>query len=232
MPEVRGNDWGVGLTRRQARTKRAFDLIVGGAGLAVSAPVLGVAIVAARIDTGDTGLFRQQRVGLHGELFDCLKIRTMRPTAEPGTTVTTADDPRITRLGRMLRRTKLDELPQLANVVRGEMSLVGPRPDVPGWADMLTGANRAILQMRPGVTGPASLIFRDEEQLLKEAGDSEAYNASVLWPAKVQVNIQYASSWSLWADVVYLFGTFGLANSAWRKRLEMNTPQLFGQIKK
>jgi lipopolysaccharide/colanic/teichoic acid biosynthesis glycosyltransferase len=194
-----------GLSPRQAAVKRAMDLVVATLGLLVTAPVIAVAWVAATIDTRQNGLFRQSRVGMGGGTFDVLKIRTMRGDA--GTTVTTSYDVRITRLGALLRGLKIDELPQLVNVVRGEMSLVGPRPDVPGFADALTGADRIVLSVRPGITGPAALAFRHEESLLASVADPETYNREVIWPEKVRINREYVQNWSLAGDLRCLLGT-------------------------
>jgi lipopolysaccharide/colanic/teichoic acid biosynthesis glycosyltransferase len=124
------------------------------------------------------------------------------------TTVTSADDSRITKLGAWLRKTKIDELPQLINVFLGQMSLVGPRPDVPGWADALTGEDAVILEMRPGITGPASLHFRNEEELLGKEKDPEVFNRDVIWPEKVAVNRNYYYSQSTLSDFRWLFRTF------------------------
>ena len=194
-----------GLSPRQAAVKRAMDLVVATLALLVTAPVIAVAWVAATIDTRQNGLFRQSRVGMGGATFDVLKIRTMRGDA--GTTVTTSYDVRITRLGALLRGLKIDELPQLVNVVRGEMSLVGPRPDVPGFADALTGADRIVLSVRPGITGPAALAFRHEESLLASVADPETYNREVIWPEKVRINREYVQNWSLAGDLRCLLGT-------------------------
>jgi lipopolysaccharide/colanic/teichoic acid biosynthesis glycosyltransferase len=122
--------------------------------------------------------------------------------------VTTLNDRRITRSGRIFRKTKIDELPQLYNVLLGQMSLVGPRPDVTGFADVLEGADRAILSLRPGITGPATLVYRDEEALLAGVEDAESYNRDVVFPHKVQINLEYARSYSLMGDIKYLFKTF------------------------
>ena len=138
-------------------------------------------------------------------MFKVVKLRTMRP--ENGTTVTTANDARITAMGQRLRRWKLDELPQLWNVLIGDMSFVGPRPDVPGFLDKLTGEDRALLTLRPGITGPASLKYRDEEQILAQVGEPERYNAEVIWPDKVRINLEYLRSWSLGKDLGFIIKT-------------------------
>lgn len=122
----------------------------------------------------------------------------------PGTTVTTTGDIRITQLGAKLRRWKLDELPQLWNVLKGDMSFVGPRPDVPGFMDRLQGEDRAILTLRPGITGPATLKYRNEEEILSKVPDPETYNSEVIWPDKVKINLQYLHNWSLIGDLRYI----------------------------
>lgn len=191
----------VGLTARQAGLKRAFDVVVSGAGIVVTWPVIAVATALATLDTRQWGIFTQPRVGRDGELFHVMKIRTMRRSSSVSTTVTAMNDPRITRLGALLRRLKIDELPQLVNVLRGEMSLVGPRPDVPGFADRLEGADRVILTLRPGITGPASLAYRHEEQILAVVDDPERHNRDVIWPDKVRISRRYVENYSLMGDI-------------------------------
>jgi lipopolysaccharide/colanic/teichoic acid biosynthesis glycosyltransferase len=196
-----------GLSARQRATKRAFDVVVAVTGLVVSSPVLAVCWVVARIDTRAPGVFRQVRIGLDGQPFEVRKLRTMRPLPGLTSTVTTADDRRITRSGAMMRRLKLDELPQLVNVLRGEMSLVGPRPDVPGFADQLVGADRIVLTVRPGITSPATVAYRHEEQLLARASDPEAFNRDIIWPEKVRINRAYVEHYSFLADLRCLAAT-------------------------
>lgn len=193
------------MTRTDAIAKRTLDIAVSAVGLAVFWPVIALATLLAARDTGASGLFRQQRIGRLGMPFTLYKIRTMR--AEAGTTVTTRGDARITPLGAQLRRLKIDELPQLWNVLIGDMSLVGPRPDMPGYADALEGEAREILILRPGITGPASLKYRDEETLLAAADDPQVYNDQVIWPDKVRLNLEYARNVSLTRDLRYLLAT-------------------------
>lgn len=195
------------LSLRQRTVKRTFDLVVATVLLAVTWPIILLALAAATVDTRAPGLFRQVRVGHHGVLFSVYKVRTMRPVGQVATTVTVRGDARITTLGAMLRRTKIDELPQLVNVVRGEMSLVGPRPDVPGFADRLSGSDRVILSVRPGITSLATLAYRDEESLLSQAADPEAYNRDVIWPDKVRINREYLARYRLSEDVRIVFAT-------------------------
>lgn len=149
----------------------------------------------------------QKRVGRFGNLFTCVKFRTMYLGSDALGSITSASDVRITPIGKFLRKFKLDEFPQLFNVLIGKMSFVGPRPDVPGYADKLSGDNRDILSLRPGITGPASIYFRNEERLLAAQTDPKAYNDSVLWPAKVALNLAYLRNWSFWRDIGYILVT-------------------------
>lgn len=187
--------------------KRLFDVSVALVGLLLTGWIIVIAALVARLETGEPGLFVQGRVGRHGKPFNMYKIRTMKSSAEFQSTVTTLNDARITKCGRFLRRTKIDELPQLYNVLVGQMSLVGPRPDVAGFADLLTGEDRAILSLRPGITGPATLAYRDEEALLASVEDPEAYNRDVLFPHKVRINLEYIRNYSLIGDIKYIFRT-------------------------
>ena len=131
----------------------------------------------------------------------------MRPVKGINTSVTTDKDPRISKIGRFWRKTKIDELPQLWNVLVGEMSFVGPRPDVPGFADKLEGEERLILSIRPGITGPASLRFKNEEEILAAQPDPERYNREVIWPEKVKINLEYIRNYSLRKDIDYIIKT-------------------------
>lgn len=196
-----------GLNPAQAVGKRAFDLVVGGAALVLTAPIMGLGVLAATVSTRQWGVFSQERIGRHGQPFRVHKVRSMRRIDGVTTTVTAGTDPRITRVGAWLRRLKIDELPQLVNVVAGEMSLVGPRPDVAGWADLLEGADRVVLAVRPGITGPASVVYRHEEELLAAADDPEVYNREVIWPDKVRLNREYVENWSLRSDLRWLAAT-------------------------
>lgn len=121
--------------------------------------------------------------------------------------MTTANDPRITRWGAWFRRYKIDELPQLWNILKGDMSFVGPRPDVPGYLDQLQGDDRRLLDLRPGLTGPATLKYRAEENILADQPDPQTYNDTVIWPDKVRLNLQYLETWSIWADIGYVVKT-------------------------
>lgn len=189
------------LSLVQATVKRTFDFVLALLGLIATCWLILPAWVAASVDTRANGFFTQARIGRHGRVFQVVKIRTMRNIEGFNTTVTTGHDPRITWLGRIFRRTKLDELPQLWNVLLGQMSFVGPRPDVPGFADHLEGEDRLILLVRPGITGPASVYFRDEELFLAEREDPERFNEEVLWPAKVKINLDYIQNYRFIEDV-------------------------------
>jgi len=196
-----------GLGTVQAFQKRAFDLVFAVLGLLAAWWLILLAWIAASIDTRSNGFFIQKRVGRHGKIFRVVKMKTMRPVASFETTVTRRGDPRITPLGAFFRRTKIDELPQLWNVLLGDMSFVGPRPDVPGFADKLQGEERAMLAIRPGITGPATLKYRNEEELLAGQHDPEAYNRDVIWPDKVRINLEYIRDWSLRRDIQYILET-------------------------
>jgi lipopolysaccharide/colanic/teichoic acid biosynthesis glycosyltransferase len=196
-----------GLTPANRFFKRAFDILLSFIGLLLLWPVILLGWIAATLSTRANGFFVQTRVGMHGQTFRLLKLRSMRNRADVRTTVTTRQDPRITRVGSLLRKTKMDELPQLWNVLVGHMSLVGPRPDVPGFADKLTGDDLIVLSIRPGITGPASLEFRNEEELLSGQSDPERYNREVIWPKKVELNRAYVANYSFWKDLGYIWRT-------------------------
>lgn len=187
--------------------KRMFDLIFSFIGLIITGPIIAVAWVLATLDTGRNGFFLQSRVGRFGKSFKIIKIRTMRTDSVLNTTVTTSTDRRITRVGRILRKTKIDELPQLINVLIGDMSFVGPRPDVAGFADVLEGDDRVVLSVRPGITGPAALAYRNEEEILSLQEDPELYNREVIFPEKVRINREYIKKYSFLNDIKYIFLT-------------------------
>jgi len=195
------------MTPGQAAIKRGFDIVLAGTGLIVFSWLIGLAYLAARLDTGASGFFRQERVGRYGRPFQMVKIRTMRDDPALHTNVTTAADPRITPLGRLLRHSKIDELPQLFNVLIGDMSFVGPRPDVQGFADQLEGEDRLLLSVRPGITGPATLKFRNEERLLDGCDDPERYNREVVYPEKVRLNLEYIRNYRFVDDLVMIWRT-------------------------
>lgn len=148
---------------------------------------------------GGPAFFTQQRVGRHGKLFTMHKFRSMT-VLHSGSSVSVAGEARITPLGAKLRKYKLDELPELWDVLIGNMSFVGPRPDVPGYADQLKGDDRRVLELRPGITGPASLKYRDEEELLAKVDNPIEYNDTVIYPDKVRINLYYLDHYSFAKD--------------------------------
>ncbi len=187
--------------------KFIFDRVVSFIGLLILSPVLLVVAILIRIKMPEGPvLFRQTRVGQGGRLFTMYKFRSMTVNHD-GSSVSVAGDARITPLGEKLRRYKLDELPELWNVLIGDMSFVGPRPDVPGYADALTGDDREVLKLRPGITGPASLKYRDEEELLATVEDPQRYNDEVIFPDKVRLNRYYLHHYSFWVDLRMIFAT-------------------------
>lgn len=187
--------------------KWLFDRIMSLVGLIILSPVLLVVAILIRVKMpGGPVLFKQQRVGKDGKLFTMVKFRSMS-VAHGGSSVSVAGESRITPLGAKLRKYKLDELPELWNVFIGDMSFVGPRPDVPGYADKLVGEDRVILKLRPGITGPASLKYRDEETLLATVEDPIRYNDEVIFPDKVRINKEYYYNWSFWLDIRYIVRT-------------------------
>lgn len=192
--------------------KWCFDRIGACCGLVVLSPLLlAVALLHKMLMPKGPVLFRQERVGQHGKTFMILKIRTMKETGPEDTVptnhITVANDPRIPKFGAWLRRTKMDTLFELVNILKGDMSFVGPRPDVPGYADRLEGTDRELLLLKPGLTGPASLKYRHEETLLAMQPDPVAYNDQVIWPDKVSINLEYLHNWSLWLDIKLIFNT-------------------------
>jgi len=195
------------LSRSQSSIKRVFDVFFSAFGLLFTWWLILLAWLAACFDTKSNGFFIQKRVGRYGKVFRVVKVKTMIQSAGFDTTVTCRGDPRITPLGAFFRRTKIDELPQLWNVLLGDMSFVGPRPDVPGFADTLQGEARAILSLRPGITGPATLKYSNEEEILSKQTDPESYNRRVIWPDKVAINLEYMRNWSLRRDIQFILET-------------------------
>lgn len=187
--------------------KSIFDRTASFFGLVFLFPVLIVVGILIRIKMPSGPIiFKQRRVGQHGQLFTMYKFRSMT-VGHSGSSVSVKGESRITPLGAKLRKYKLDELPELWNVLIGDMSLVGPRPDVPGYADKLEGENRRMLLLKPGITGPASLKYRNEEEILAEQENPQKYNDAVLFPDKVQINIEYLDNWSFWNDIKIIIYT-------------------------
>lgn len=187
--------------------KYLFDKIFSFIGLLFTWPILLIVAILIHIKMRDgSAFFCQQRVGKDGKLFTMFKFRTMT-ASHGGSSVSVAGESRITPLGATLRKYKLDELPELWNVLIGEMSFVGPRPDVPGYADHLQGEDRIILSLRPGITGPASLKYRNEEDLLASVDNPIKYNDEIIYPDKVRINRFYAEHYSFIKDIQMIFCT-------------------------
>ena len=187
--------------------KFLFDRIVSFVGLLFLWPVLIVVAVLIRVKMpGGPVIFKQQRVGRNGKLFTMYKFRSMT-VSHSGSSVSVAGESRITPLGAKLRKYKLDELPELWNVLIGDMSFVGPRPDVPGYADQLKGYDRRVLKLRPGITGPASMKYRNEEEILASVSDPVKYNDEVIFPDKVRINLYYLDHQSFWMDITLIICT-------------------------
>lgn len=192
--------------------KRTFDFVASFIGLLLLFPLLLLLSVLIKLDSKGPVLFRQERVGRYGKLFTLVKFRSMTVKQESDSTVSVRGDVRITKTGAFLRRFKLDELPELWNVLKGEMSLVGPRPDVPGFADQLEGEDRQVLNLRPGITGPASLKYANEEEILAKVDDPERYNREVIFPDKVRINLDYYQGQNIWLDLKIIFATIFRTN--------------------
>ena len=187
--------------------KFIFDRLMALTGVLVLWPVLLVVAVLIRVKMpGGPVIFKQKRVGRNGKLFTMYKFRSMT-VGHGGSSVSVAGESRITPLGAKLRHYKLDDLPELWNVLTGDMSFVGPRPDVPGYADQLVGDDREVLKLRPGITGPASLKYRDEEDLLALQPDPQKYNDEVIFPDKVRINLYYLHHYSFVKDIEMIFCT-------------------------
>lgn len=187
--------------------KYIFDRLMAFIGLLCLWPVLLVVAILIRIKMpGGPVIFKQKRVGRNGKLFTMYKFRSMT-VGHGGSSVSVAGESRITPLGAKLRHYKLDELPELWNVLIGDMSFVGPRPDVPGYADQLKGRDSDVLKLRPGITGPASLKYRDEEDLLAKQQDPQKYNDEVIFPDKVSINLHYLHHYSFLKDIQMIFCT-------------------------
>ncbi|NNE15596.1 MAG: sugar transferase, partial [Saprospiraceae bacterium] len=180
------------ISNFQLKVKRAFDIILGVLLFPILIFPILVLILVASIDTKESGLFSQIRVGQKGKLFKIYKIRTLKGSDHALEEVELS----ATSFGTFLRRSKLDELPQLFNVIKGDMSFVGPRPDVQGFADELKGEDRVILKVKPGITGPATIKYKNEEEILALQDNQELYNRTKIWPDKVEINKNYVENWS------------------------------------
>lgn len=188
--------------------KRIFDFIVALIGFIITSPIILVSYLVASIETGESGFFTQKRVGKDKQIFKIIKVKTMKSDTDLKTNVTTDKDPRITASGRFFRKTKIDELPQLINILKGEMSFVGPRPDVPEIINTMNEEDKEIiLSVRPGITGPASLKYENEEEILAAKDNPERYNKEVIFPDKVRINKEYIENYSFFKDIYYILKT-------------------------
>lgn len=188
--------------------KRLFDLLWSTLGLFVLWPLFLIIAILIKLDDGGPVFYRQERVGYRGKLFKMWKFRTMIVNAERvGKPLTVGRDPRITRIGYWLRKFKLDELPQLINVFLGEMSLVGPRPEVPKYVALYNAEQKRVLDLMPGITDPASIKFKDENELLAQADDPEKFYIEKIMPEKIHLNLEYAERATLWSDFLIILQT-------------------------
>tara|TARA_B100000902_G_C27225397_1_gene871905 strand:+ start:466 stop:1050 length:585 start_codon:yes stop_codon:yes gene_type:complete len=187
--------------------KRIIDVFISILGLTILSPLFLLLSIFVKISSRGPVFFIQKRVGKGGKIFKMIKFRTMYIYQTSDSTISIKGDNRVTRLGSFLRKSKLDEFPELINVLIGDMSLVGPRPDVCGYADRLVKAERDILKIRPGITGPASLKYINEEEILAKQADPQTYNDEVIYPDKVKINLDYYKNQSIWLDFKIIFAT-------------------------
>ena len=187
--------------------KRLFDFITSLVGLILLSPIFIILSLLVKIYSEGSIFFIQERVGKNGEIFKMVKFRSMTVIQNSNSTISVKGDVRITKVGVFLRKYKLDELPELWNVLKGDMSLVGPRPDVCGYADNLIGLDRKILELRPGITGVASLKYYNEEDVLALKDNPLKFNDDVIYPDKVRLNLNYYYNNNLWIDIKIIFAT-------------------------
>ena len=189
--------------------KRFFDIIASGCGLLVLSPIFLIMAIWIKLDSKGPVFYRQVRVGRHNKDFRIFKFRSMRVGADKGSLVTIGGrDPRITRSGYFIRKYKLDEFPQLLNVFKGEMSLVGPRPEVRHYVDYWTSEQMHVLDVRPGITDPASIKFRNENELMEKVENPEDYYINVIMQEKIRLYLEYVQNASFWHDIRLVLQTF------------------------
>ncbi|OOF59113.1 sugar transferase [Rodentibacter pneumotropicus] len=187
--------------------KGVLDVTAGIILLILFFPIIFISWLIASIDTKSNGFFLQSRIGKHGRPFKIFKIKTMYNPKGERSSITADITSDISYSGVVFRKYKLDEIPQLINIALGQMSFVGPRPDVAGYADALKGDDRKVLLLRPGITGPASIKYRNEEEILQNIEDKKNYNDYVIWPDKVKINKKYYEECSLLKDIYYVYKT-------------------------
>lgn len=194
------------IPRSQELVKRCFDILIAIVGIFCTFPIMVVAIIISSIETKSFGIFTQERVGKNGVIFKIIKVKTMRKMKNINTNITTSNDPRITKSGRIFRQLKIDELPQLFNVLVGKMSFVGPRPDTIEMYQDLSDDELLILSVRPGITGPATIKYKNEESLLAASNNPEEFNKEI-FKDKVKINLDYINNYHLINDIKYLIQT-------------------------
>ena len=192
--------------------KRLFDFITSLIGIIALVPIFIIASILVKISSLGPVFFVQKRIGKNGKIFQMIKFRSMTVIQSSTSTISVKGDVRITKIGAFLRKFKLDELPELWNVLKGDMSLVGPRPDVCGYADNLKGEDRKILELRPGITGVASLKYYNEEDVLATQDKPLKFNDEVIYPDKVRLNLDYYHNNNLWIDIKIIFATIFRVN--------------------
>jgi|GEM_PF-1979802 len=190
-----------------SRFKRIIDVSLAVVATLILLPIGAIISIFVLFASGNPIFFSQHRLGLNGSVFRLYKFRTMYTKQSHTSTITVSGDERITRIGQFLRASKLDELPQLIHVIRGQMSFVGPRPDIPRYKDLIPEHFKEVLTLRPGITGPATIAFRYEEDLLAQTDDPVAYNDSVVFPVKLRINMEYAQNMGLLIDIKCLLAT-------------------------
>lgn len=187
--------------------KRIFDILFSIIGLIFFSPCFLLVSILIKADSKGPVFYLQERVGRNGLSFKIIKFRSMITDQNHNSTITTANDNRITTIGKIIRKLKIDELPELINILIGNMSFVGPRPDVPGYADLLKGEDRLILKLKPGITSLASLKYINEEAILASVEDPIRYNKEVIFPDKVKLNLNYYHNHNIWIDIKVIFAT-------------------------
>ncbi|QCE41141.1 sugar transferase [Psychroserpens sp. NJDZ02] len=187
------------MTKTQKNVKRGFDVVFAISALTFFSVIIIILILLSIYFFNQKGVFRQERIGYRARPFTIYKVRSINKTS--------SCKKGARQYGSFIRRTKLDELPQFYNILIGDMSVVGPRPDLPGFADKLTGNNGIILSVKPGLTGPASIYFKNEDKLLEKQQDADQYNLNVIWPKKIEINKIYIQEYSFLKDLYYILKT-------------------------
>ena len=189
------------MTATEKNIKRVFDVFFACIGLLILGWIILLTAIISKTYIKGNGFFKQKRVGQYGNMFTIHKIETIHPEEA------IKENPQITRLGTFIRKHKIDEFPQLWNVLEGTMSFVGPRPDISGFADELEGEAKIILSVKPGITGPATLRFLNEEEILRTQENPVAYNKEVIWMQKTAINVEYVNKYHFTKDIWYLYKT-------------------------